>query len=89
MIRSDLAERINYNFRIIFEIIDQCALANRDRSVTKARSIESHRALALLATTILALKVESNVVFKTIKLIVETRLGRLPFSKAAQEMKKY
>ena len=62
MIRSDLAERIDYNFRIIFEIIDQCALANRDRSVTKARSIESHRALALLATT-LALKVKSNVVF--------------------------
>ena len=63
MIRSDLVERINYNFWIIFEIIDQCALANRDRSVTKARSIESHRALALLATT-LALKVKSNVVFK-------------------------
>ena len=61
MIRSDLAERIDYNFRIIFEIIDQCALANRDRSVTKARSIESHRALALLATT-LALKVKSNLV---------------------------
>ena len=63
MIRSDSAERINYHFRIIFEIIDQCALANRDRSVTKARSIESHRALALLATT-LALKVKSNVVFR-------------------------
>ena len=53
---------IDYDFWIIFEIIDQCALANRDRSVTKARSIESHRALALLATT-LALKVKSNLVF--------------------------